>query len=167
MHAGQIIERTGDVVAMAMEGCDIAHCISGDIYMEKGIAGILDKRFRLREQLAALPAESRRVGCVIETRREVYPGKVISIFNMVTKAECQQLPTYETVRKALIALRAFCDDYAPSRRLEKSIGVLTMPRIGCGIDRLVWESDEECVKGIIFDVFDGCEVDVRILTLGQ
>jgi hypothetical protein len=168
--SGIVMECVGDVIAMAKEGCDIAHCISGDAYMGKGIAAALDHEFCLKHQLLEeVPSEQRRVGCTIEVRREVFPGKVISIFNMVTKRTYRDLPTYETMRAALVALRGMCDDYSRDDRggHTRSIGVITMPRIGCGLDRLEWESPTggECVKGIIKDVFAGCLVDVRILTL--
>ena len=129
----------------------LAHCISADFAMGKGIAVEFNRRFDMKNKLKAhypeylsqWQREKKRSGCILAGR----------VFNLITKERYFQKPTYETVRGALACMRALC--------AEKGIRRVAMPVIGCGLDRLEWEQ----VSAVIQDVF--ADTDVEILVCKQ
>jgi O-acetyl-ADP-ribose deacetylase (regulator of RNase III) len=162
-HSSNVCECEGDVVDYARNGVAIAHCISADCAMGAGIARALDSTFRIREQILALPANLRAVGCVVEVRRPVSEGRTVSIFNLVTKATRNDLPTYDSIRAALSGLRLACDDYdrGGGEGDRRRVDMVAVPRIGCGIDRLEWTR----VLPIVVEEFDGCPTEIRVCRL--
>lgn len=76
------------------------------------------------------------------------------IYNMVTKPRSSgTYPTLATMRAALESLR--------TRVRADGVTQLAMPRIGCGLDGLVWEE----VRGIIRDVFMDSTVVISVFAL--
>lgn len=128
----------------------LAHCVSADFRLGRGIAIEFDKRFDLRKKL-----------------REKYPNYldyyihdrvtdaeclvVDRVFNLVTKPLYYHKPSYTTMRDALIEMRELC--LSPFFDVRK----IAIPKIGCGLDRLDWGR----VSEIIRCVFD--ETDIEIL----
>jgi len=161
--SSNVTECIGDVVDYAASGLSsVAHCISADAAMGAGIAKALDANFGLRERVRALPRELVAVGNVVELRCRACDGSVVSVFNMITKEAYWELPTYDTMRAALRSLRAACDEYEADAGTvssgERRMPVLTMPRIGCGIDRLAWDR----VLPMVVEAFSGSGTDVRV-----
>lgn len=129
--------------------CYLAHCISGDFALGAGIAKVfaneLDMKKKLHEEYP-IPSHLSFA----------YTGAALlvdNVFNLVTKDRCWHKPTYETLIAALEDMRDQC--------LERDIFKLAMPRIGCGLDRLDWET----VKQILHNVFDGTGIEITIYTL--
>ena len=122
-----------------------AHCISQDFALGAGIAVEFNKRYNMSERLKqqyffkAVCRQFSGSACI----------QIDNVYNLVTKFNYWNKPTYETLRKALeyMRLNIVCD----------SIKRVAMPKIGCGLDRLQWNK----VKEIIEDVFR--DVDVEIL----
>jgi hypothetical protein len=164
-----VVECLGDVVENARDGMAVAHCISSDVAMGAGIARQLDAQFQIRRQLRQLPDILLAVGNVVEVRRSVRVKtddnetvtRTTSIFNMITKTTYRDLPTYETMRAALASLRRACDDYDAASHDGRRIGVITMPRIGCGLDKLDWRQ----VVRLIDEAFSGSKTYVRVHVL--
>ena len=76
------------------------------------------------------------------------------VYYMVTKPRSSgTYPTLTTMRAALESLR--------TRVRADGVTQLAMPRIGCGLDGLVWEE----VRGIIRDVFANTSVTISVFTL--
>ena len=84
------------------------------------------------------------------------PGYVLPtgrVFNLVTKQKYWQKPTYKTMRLAL-------EDLKEALRIRK-ITKIAMPKIGCGLDRLEWETVRRMIQYIFADT------DVEILVCWQ
>lgn len=121
----------------------LAHCISADARMGKGIAAEFVRRFDLRplqEQAARQPLE---IGSCVRQGR---------VMNLVTKAKYFNKPTYASLTEALHSLREVCEADGVTR--------LAMPRIGSGLDRLRWEK----VREIVLDVFADSPIEIVVCT---
>lgn len=161
----KIEESHGDVLDMIDEGYSVVHCISCSGVMGAGIARALDTKYNIRKDIISLPENVRNIGNVIEVRR-IVNGKVISIFNLVTKMGPRDFPTYANMSLALNRLREMCDDYNDPSLGSRKIAFLVLPRIGCGIDGLEWFNDYgECVLNCIKKAFNGCETVLRVMIL--
>lgn len=122
----------------------LAHCISDDYAMGKGIATEFVKRYNMQEKLLEMrpynPEFKITKGhCILE-------GKVL---NLVTKSKYWHKPTYQTLENALRDMRACCG----RNKVEK----IAMPLIGCGLDKLKWNKVSEMIQDIFADT------DIEIL----
>ena len=123
----------------------LAHCVSEDLAMGAGIAKIFKHQFKnvqyLRQQrigvgkVAILPVDSR------------------FIYYLVTKKRHFDKPTYANVRYSLVEMR--------NHALEKQVSQISMPAIGCGLDKLNWDR----MKLIIKEVFLHTDIDITIYLL--
>lgn len=122
----------------------LAHCISADFAMGKGIAVKFNEYFNMKARLKSeYPFFWDKNGyCLISDGTKV--------FNLVTKEKYWYKPTYETIRQALIAMRE-------QARLYK-VDKIAMPLIGCGLDKLRWEK----VRTIIEEVFATENVEILV-----
>lgn len=106
----------------------LAHCISADFGMGKGIVVEFNKRFDMKRKLQNrypdyLDIYNRhRIGgdCILEGR----------VLNLITKERYFQKPTIITMRIALQKMKDIC--------IENNITKVAMPTIGAGLDRLAW-----------------------------
>lgn len=129
------------------EDYNLAHCISADFGMGKGIVVEFNKRFDLKRKLQSKYPDylnqytHKRISgdCLLE-------GKV---FNLITKERYFNKPTIITMRLALEKMKQIC--------LENYIKKIAMPVIGCGLDRLNWNDVSEQIKSVFTDT------DVEIL----
>ena len=125
----------------------LAHCISADFGMGKGIVVEFNKRFNLKRKLQTKYPDyinqytHKRIGgdCLLEGR----------VLNLITKERYFHKPTIITMRLALKKMKQIC--------LEHNIKKIAMPVIGCGLDRLNWNDVSEQIKDIFADT------DVEIL----
>lgn len=125
----------------------LAHCISADFGMGKGIVVEFNKRFDMKRKLQLKYPDyinqytHKRIGgdCLLEDR----------ILNLITKERYFQKPTIITMRLALEKMKQIC--------LENNIKKIAMPVIGCGLDRLNWADVSEQIKSVFTDT------DVEIL----
>lgn len=131
------------------QGYYLAHCISADFALGAGIAKQFDEVYNMRYKL-------------FKNYDDNYPdfefdgGEALlvdNVFNLVTKPQCYNKPTYDTLREALEAMRTQME--------YLDITKLAMPKIGCGLDRLQWDK----VYDIICDVFKDADVDILICEL--
>lgn len=142
-----VFEDVGDVIEAATRdgNIPIVHCIGGDALAGAGIAGKLERKYGLREQLAPIVAEGppeSHVGKALVTRH----GEQ-TIISLVTKPRTRSTrPTYEALQACLISLR------------HLGIKKLYMPKIGCGMDRLEWFS----VKAMLMDTFADTDAEIHI-----
>ncbi len=115
--------------------CSLAHCISADAKMGKGIAA------KFRQNFAGIVEDVRAQnvpvgGVAVVDRKDGH-----YVYNLVTKARYFDLPTYEDLASSLIAMREHME--------RNCVASLAIPTLGCGLDKLKWSR----VREIICDVF--------------
>lgn len=126
----------------------LAHCISADFGMGKGIVVEFNKRFDMKHIL-----QSKYPDYVNQFHRQkiffdcILEGRV---FNLITKERYFEKPTYETMTGALYEMKAIC--------WAKNIRKIAMPIIGCGLDKLEWSK----VSKIIQNVFSEDNIEILI-----
>jgi hypothetical protein len=134
-------EEPKDLFSVDFKKWTPAHCISLDCKMGAGIAVPVKKKFNL----------SGLYDVVDELGLE-YPVCVHhnGVYNLITKKNYWDKPTYDTLEGALISMR----DHA----LKNGINHIVMPKIGCGIDGLSWS----IVREFIQEVFDDTDIEILI-----
>ena len=125
----------------------LAHCISADFGMGKGIVVEFNKRFDMKRKLQTKYPDyfnqytHKKIGsdCLLGGR----------VFNLITKERYFHKPAIITMRLALEKMKQIC--------LDNNIKKIAMPVIGCGLDRLNWNDVSEQNKNVFADT------DVEIL----
>ena len=120
----------------------VAHCVSADLKMGRGIAKEIKERFMPHVKNYK---HTTHVGSVITTKY-----KYGYIYNLVTKKCFFDKPRLQIVRSALIRMKLYA---VRNREYE-----IHMPKIGCGLDKLCWDD----VEKIIRDLFIDSSVDIAI-----
>lgn len=127
----------------------LAHCISADFGMGKGIVVEFNKRFDMKHILQTkypdyinqFHRQQKLFDCILEGR----------VFNLITKERYFEKPTYETMFGALHEMKFLC------WRCSENIHKIAMPTIGCGLDGLEWDRVVRIIKYIFK------EEDIEIL----
>ena len=120
-------------------------CISADFAMGKGIAVEFNRRFNTKTALIC--EEGKNVLGRWDNTAPDKQGmclKTYNTFNLVTKRNYYNKPTYITMQNALWALK-------DKLKENPDIKVLAMPLIGCGLDKLKWEKVSEMIQDTFFD----------------
>lgn len=122
------------------------HCISRDFALGLGIAKSFRNKFNLTKEVL--------------TKGIIFNNLSLTsnVFNLITKSKYWQKPTYDSLRNALINVKKTI--FALNGNNTKDIQLI-MPKIGCGLDKLMWKN----VKNIIKEVFDDTELDIVICYL--
>ena len=115
------------------------HCISRDYACGAGIAKEFNKRYDLTRRLKELP---RTKAIIID-----------DVFNLVTKWNYWEKPTYASLEDSLVAMKECCS--------VLQVETLVMPRIGCGLDKLKWGK----VKKMIKEVFEDTDIAIEVYYL--
>lgn len=123
----------------------LAHCISEDCRMGAGIAVLFKKKFGGIDELLAQKQQPGQCAVLRISDRFVY--------YLVTKKKYNQKPTYDNLRKSLVSMREHC--------LDHGVNSISMPRIGCGLDKLKWEN----VASIITEVFQDTKISITVYTI--
>lgn len=122
----------------------LAHCISADFGMGRGIVVEFNRRFDMKNKLQAKYGNYLQRytngDCILE-------GKV---FNLITKPQYWSKPTYQSMRNALINMRDKCKGH--------KITKVAMPLIGCGLDKLEWDK----VSVIIQEIFSDTDIEILV-----
>lgn len=129
----------------------LAHCISADFGMGKGIVIEFNKRFDMKRKL-----QSKYPDYVNEWHHNNWCGDCIlegRVLNLITKERYFHKPTYESLKSALLVCHSEC--------IWNDITKIAMPIIGCGLDRLQWDKVSEIIKDIFKDT------DIEILVCKQ
>ncbi|CAF0738797.1 unnamed protein product [Brachionus calyciflorus] len=111
----------------------LAHCVSEDFKMSKGIATEFKKRFGNVDEL--LKQGAKTGGCAYIKHENRY------VFYLITKKLFYFKPYYSALDKALKELCKLC--------LRLNVSKLAMPMVGTGLDQLEWS----LVSRIIDDAF--------------
>lgn len=129
----------------------LAHCISADFGMGKGIVVEFNKRFEMKTKLQRKYPDylnqytHHRIGgdCILEGR----------VLNLITKERYFHKPTIITMRIALQKMKKIC--------MENNIIKVAMPTIGAGLDRLSWSA----VSDQIHMIFDDTDIEISVCKL--
>nr|XP_014343606.1 PREDICTED: O-acetyl-ADP-ribose deacetylase 1 isoform X2 [Latimeria chalumnae] len=123
----------------------LAHCISEDCRMGAGIAVLFKKKFGGVQELLDQKKSSGEVAVLKRDKRYIY--------YLITKKKASHKPTYDNLRYSLKAMREHC--------LHNGVTDISMPRIGCGLDRLEWEE----VSAILAEIFEDTDINITVYTL--
>jgi O-acetyl-ADP-ribose deacetylase (regulator of RNase III) len=129
----------------------LAHCISADFGMGKGIATEFNKRFNMKQKL-----QNKYPDYINEWHRRKWSFNCIledGVFNLITKERYFHKPTYDSLYGALNLMKFIA--------VQKGITRIAMPIIGCGLDKLQWDKVSEIIKKIFNDT------DIEILVCKQ
>lgn len=146
-------EIKGDLFSLPEEYM-LVHCISSDFALGAGIAKTFRYKYGIRDAIKKSHTAYSWDGkgrCIFVTT-EASPWVVA---NLVTKYKCTDKPTYKTLKDALHDFKTGLLSCYPN---VKKVG---MPLIGCGLDRLEWES----VKEIINNQFADTDIEITVCKL--
>lgn len=136
--------KSGDIFSCPTD-YSLAHAVSKDFNMEKGVALEFNNKFGNQDNLKKQNKEVGEVATLQVDNRVIY--------YLITKNRYYEKPTYLTLWKALHNLKDHC--------VINNNYVLAMPKIGCGLDKLRWEIVESMIKYI----FLGTQVKIIIYIL--
>lgn len=114
----------------------LAHCVSADLHMGAGIATIFKKKYNNIDKLKKQNIKTGGV-CTLKNKERF-------IFYLVTKNKYYEKPKIEDLEKCLINLFEFL--------IKNDIRKISMPRIGCGLDKLNWNDVEKIIQNIFIDI---------------
>ena len=122
--------------------------ISSDFKMGKGIALEFNKVFNCKNELVKEFKNFKweNTGRCIKAKDSI-------VFHLITKNRYWDKPTYRTLKESLMELKTLC--------LEQNIKKLVMPKIGCGLDKLQWNT----VKENIIKIFNDTDIEILICYL--
>lgn len=126
----------------------LAHCISADFGMGKGIVVEFNKRFNMKDKL-----RSKYPNYLSEWQNSRCEGDCIKegrVLNLITKERYFHKPSYQSLKSALMVMKTIC--------YKETITKIAMPVIGCGLDKLFWNK----VSEIIQEVFSDSEIEILV-----
>lgn len=128
------------------QGYYLAHCITADFSLGAGVAKQIDSAFNMKEKLHRFftPGRKYHLGDAL---------LVDNVFNLVIKMDPNKKVKYKRLQAALIDMRDQMDDNVITK--------VAIPRLGCGHERMDWES----VKEIIEEVFEDTDVEILVCSL--
>lgn len=114
----------------------LVHCISSNCKMGQGIAVQFNTKFKLRDKLLNKYTDKERK----------HPTVILEagVFNLITKKNHFDKPTYDSLERTLWDLKAICK--------HEKIKYLAMPTIGCGKDKLNWKKVQKMIKYVFYDM---------------
>ncbi|XP_038057758.1 ADP-ribose glycohydrolase OARD1-like isoform X2 [Patiria miniata] len=137
-------ETRGDLFGCSDEEC-LAHCISEDVRMGKGIAKIFKEKYGGVKELMNQGVKPGGVAVLKRGNRFIY--------YLVTKEKYWNKPTYDSLARSLRAMAEHC--------VRNNVQSVSMPRIGCGLDGLRWDR----VAAVIRDTLGRTDITVTVYTL--
>ena len=126
----------------------LAHCISADFGMGKGIVVQFNEIYNLKNYMIKNFPKNNWMG-----KGYCIPVKEYKVFNLITKDKYFKKPTYQTLRDSLIHMK----DYAVAHNIER----IAACQLGCGLDGL----DYSKVRKIITEVFANTDIEIIVCSL--
>ena len=135
----------GDLFKSPNPDVSLAHCISRDLKMGAGIAKTFREKFGRIQELSDQKANIGEIAILkVESK---------FIYNLVTKARYFHKPTYENLWQSLQAMK--------EHAVKNQVKNIAMPKIGCGLDRLEWNT----VSNLIMNVFLDTPINIDVYFL--
>lgn len=129
----------------------LAHCISADFKMGKGIATEFVRRYNLKELL--LDKYKDNFQHIWEDQSPLCDltrfNDTKGVFSLITKPKYFKKPTYDTLRKSLEEMKVLVKKIIDESNETVKIA---MPQIGCGLDKLEWNKVKEMVIEMFADI---------------
>lgn len=125
----------------------LAHCISADFGMGKGIVVEFNKRFNMKNILTQKYFPYSLIKYQLNHGYCIREGKVL---NLITKEKYSDKPTLNSLKMALEDMKEIC--------IREKILKIAMPKIGCGLDKLNWID----VKQLLFETFQDTEIKIFV-----
>ena len=127
------------------QGTSLAHCVSADLKMGKGIAVQFKRRFG---QLKELSEQNQGVGgCAwIKVQERI-------IFYLVTKSKYWHKPSEDSIRAALKSMRHIAE--------REEVTEISMPKIACGLDQKKWQD----IYPLIVECFKDSGITIYVYIL--
>ena len=145
--SGYILEvKNGDLFS-SPSSSSLAHCISVDCRLGKGIAKIFREKFGRINEIKECKAKVGEIAVLRDRSRFIY--------NLVTKEKYYGKPSYESLRQALEKMK----EHAVMNKVTE----ICMPKIGCGLDGLQWS----VVRTLIKNVFQLEPIHLTVFVLGE
>ena len=138
-------EKRGNLFSSATATVSLAHCISANAKMGRGIAVWFRRKFGGVREILSQGVEPG--GCAVLRRGDRF------IYYLVTKELHFNKPTYSNLRSSLKEMMAHC--------LRHDVKHVAMPRIACGLDGLAWTK----VVDMISDVFGETDMIITIYSI--
>jgi hypothetical protein len=138
-------EVVGDLFMSNDQSESLCHCVSEDLSMSKGIAVLFKDKFGGISSLKMQKAKIGKIAMLSRDNRFIYC--------LITKAKYWQKPTIFDLERSLQSLRIHCEN--------NNVSQLSMPRIGCGLDRFKWSE----VKQLIISVFKDLPIRIKVFQL--
>lgn len=173
----QIQEKKGNLFNCP-NNLSLAHCVSEDLVMGKGIAVTFKKTFggikTLKRQgtnpsLTSIYALSHKHFIIYRISPSNHsllflPGaktgeiaylkrKERYIYYLVTKKQYFHKPTYASLQSSLQAMKRHC--------VKHNISNIAMPKIGCGLDKLEWR----IVKKMLTKLFKKTNIHITVYSI--
>uniref|UniRef100_A0A3B5QAM3 Macro domain-containing protein n=1 Tax=Xiphophorus maculatus TaxID=8083 RepID=A0A3B5QAM3_XIPMA len=127
---------TGDLFSCPRDE-SLAHCISEDCRMGAGIAVMFKKKFGRVSELKKQKKLPGQCAVLTHDQRFIY----------------YQKPTYVSLRQSLEDMKSHC--------LENGVNRISIPRIGCGLDQLLWSK----VSKILEQIFKETNISIAVYSL--
>ncbi len=140
----QIVHKKGDIFSSPQLE-PLAHCVSADCAYGAGIAVAFKDRYGVEK----VRQQNKKPGQCAVTHEE--DGR--TIFHLITRRKCTDLPIYEDFTNSLKHMRDWC--------VEHKVKSVSAPRLGCGLDKL----DFQRVQKIFSKVFTGIDIVITIYSL--
>ncbi|XP_018336781.1 TBC1 domain family member 5 homolog A isoform X2 [Agrilus planipennis] len=129
-----VTEVEGDLFDSSEDSC-LAHCVAEDMSMGSGIAVSFRKNFKSVPYLLNQRQRSGGLAILEDKNRFIY--------YLVTKKHSKGKPTLSTLWSSLNKLR--------NHMVENNAMALSIPRIGCGLDRLEWCEVKHMIEYLFFE----------------
>lgn len=141
-----INEKKGNIFALSKDEYVFAHCIATDLQWGAGIAPVMMKQFKAsskwRKNTNATVYNVGDIGVDVSNK-----GVMITLF---TKSHTHGRPSYQAMEQCLVNLREWMIVHNKTK--------LAIPKIGCGLDGLVWPM----VGAIINRVFQETDIVIEV-----
>lgn len=125
-------EVEGDIFSLTSASTSLAHCVSKDLLMAKGIAAEFHQRFGRRNELLIQKKGVGEIAVLRDGPRFIY--------YLITKEIATSKPNMCDLKKCLRTLRQHCT--------ENKVASLAIPRLGCGLDKLDWQEVKEDISKV-------------------
>lgn len=133
-----------DDVFLAVGTSSMAHCVSADLKMGKGIAVYFKSKF-YSEGAEELKLQNPTVGgCVVSKEGEHF------VYNLVTKNAYHEYPTLVMLLSSVIEMK--------NHAVKNGVKKISMPKIGCGLDKLSWPD----VEKVLIETFSPTNIEIEV-----